>query len=578
MVRWILGQFGPASRRPHAEEVEVRPSLFQPGDVAALGQFCVERERHGPSIISLPTLTNPCASAFSPGRILASRLSEGSKLVLAHRQHKNSTPVTIQETPLALAERATLTNATGRRDGVGTILCRRFLSVGAIMKALHDVNFVGSLGVVTALHGGGVVQYHDAVEVHVVQRLHDLVHVVIAVIHKGFDEVRQRCAHVAEMNLPDLPGAEIADHLLGVFLSQGFAALQPGPAAQADPHVRAAGNLQRALVAPEVAEDATRHARQHRHRRVVGVDADAYTVLLRHRRHLFDEVGEVLPDLFIAELAPVRQRLRPRFPIPHSGLIGAGHVELPRRGAAYHGATARPDAVAHVRIGRIVDTGLAEVANILLVLLDLPVPPGQIERHFRHVVHAGVADVPYRNSSLGIPLLNGLETLGRAHIRRRSNAHIFGTDLFQKQQLLIGWSGARLGAQLDSGRIRMHSGPGFLRRESCPERATQHHLAEISAAWLKRLLAAHSHLNEYGVPIEPTTGRVGEAVRLPNILPSTNLATVSTSDDEVEIETRDRSTRCRCPCAHRSYSRYRPCRGCEYIACTPRSSGPARAD
>src|ERR1022692_1783021 len=95
-------------------------------------------------------------------------------------------------------------------------------------------------------------------------------------------------------------------------------------------------------------------------------DADAYTVLLRHRRHLFDEVGEVLPDLFIAELAPVRQRLRPRFPIPHSGLIGAGHVELPRRGAAYHGATARPDAVAHVRIGRIVDTGLAEVANILL--------------------------------------------------------------------------------------------------------------------------------------------------------------------------------------------------------------------
>src|ERR1017187_6627916 len=156
MVRWILGQFGPASRRPHAEEVEVRPSLFQPGDVAALGQFCVERERHGPSIISLPTLTNPCASAFSPGRILASRLSEGSKLVLAlaHRQHKNSTPVTIQETPLALAERATLTNATGRRGGVGTILCRRFLSVGAIQQGSHVGEPVGSLGVVAARHGG----------------------------------------------------------------------------------------------------------------------------------------------------------------------------------------------------------------------------------------------------------------------------------------------------------------------------------------------------------------------------------------------------------------------------------------
>jgi hypothetical protein len=35
---------------------------------------------------------------------------------------------------------------------------------------------------------------HDSVETHVAQCLHDFVHVVIAVIHEGFDEMRQRRA------------------------------------------------------------------------------------------------------------------------------------------------------------------------------------------------------------------------------------------------------------------------------------------------------------------------------------------------------------------------------------------------
>src|ERR1035438_8075258 len=103
-----------------------------------------------------------------------------------------------------------------------------------------------------------------------------------------------------------------------------------------------------------------------------------------------------------SEIAPVRERLRPRLAVPHAAPVGARHIELARRGAANHGAPARPDAVAHVRIGRIVDPRLAQVADVLLILLDLLVAPRQVQRHFRHVVHAGVADVPYRDAGVTV--------------------------------------------------------------------------------------------------------------------------------------------------------------------------------
>ena len=84
------------------------------------------------------------------------------------------------------------------------------------------------------------------------------------------------------------------------------------------------------------------------------------------------------------------------------------------------GAAAAPDAVAHVRVGGVVDAGLAQVAKILLVLLDLLVAPGQVQRDLRHVVHAGVADVPHRDAGVGIALLDLQEAFGGAQVRRRA--------------------------------------------------------------------------------------------------------------------------------------------------------------
>ena len=38
------------------------------------------------------------------------------------------------------------------------------------------------------------------------------------------DEMRQGRAYVAEVNLPDLAGSEVTDHLFGIFTGQFFAA------------------------------------------------------------------------------------------------------------------------------------------------------------------------------------------------------------------------------------------------------------------------------------------------------------------------------------------------------------------
>src|SRR5207237_10935264 len=115
------------------------------------------------------------------------------------------------------------------------------------------------------------------------KRLHDLPHVVVAVVHERLDEMRQRRADVAKMDLPDLPGAKEADHLLRVFAGELLAAFEPRSAAEADSHVRTVRDLHRWLVAFEGAEDAARHTGQHRHRRIVRVNADPYARLFRHR-------------------------------------------------------------------------------------------------------------------------------------------------------------------------------------------------------------------------------------------------------------------------------------------------------
>ena len=122
------------------------------------------------------------------------------------------------------------------------------------------------------------------------------------------------------------------------------------------------------------------------------------------------------------------------------------------------GAAAAPDAVAHVRVGGVVDAGLAQVAQVLLVLLDLLVAPGQIERHLRHVVDAGVADVPHRDAGIRVALLDLQEAFGGAQVGRGGHAHVFSADLLEKKQLVVGGLGRSLRAQLDARGTLMHGG------------------------------------------------------------------------------------------------------------------------
>src|SRR5206468_1160688 len=108
-------------------------------------------------------------------------------------------------------------------------------------------------------HARNVVRDHGAAEVHLIQRLHQLAHVCVAVVHEGFHKVRDRPADVAKVYLPELvhPGEctggfkHILPHLLATF--------HPGSRAQTDADVRTVGDLQRPRVAVEVPEDAARH-------------------------------------------------------------------------------------------------------------------------------------------------------------------------------------------------------------------------------------------------------------------------------------------------------------------------------
>src|SRR5207342_1877147 len=238
-------------------------------------------------------------------------------------------------------------------------------------QGFHVGEAVRRLRVVPANHRRAVVQDDDAVERDVAECLHDLPHVVVAVVHERFDEVWQRRADIAEVNLPDLLRAKVADHLFGIFPGQLLATLEPRAAAQTDPDVRAVGDLHRTLVALEVAEDASRYTGEHRHGRIVRVDADVDAHFLGNGRNLFYEVGVVLPDLVLRELAAVRERTGEHLAVPVAARVRAVLIELAGRRSTDRAPAARPDAVPHVRVCGVADPGLPEVAQVLLVLFDL---------------------------------------------------------------------------------------------------------------------------------------------------------------------------------------------------------------
>src|ERR1019366_5760047 len=130
------------------------------------------------------------------------------------------------------------------------------------------------------------------------------------------------------------------------------------------------------------------------------------------------------------------------------------HVEFAAGGAADGGAPTAPDAVAHVGVGGVVDPRLAQIANVLLVLLHFLIAARQIERHLGHVVNAGIADVPHGDAGIGVALLDLQEALGGAQVRSGADTGVFGADLLEKQKLLVGRCGTGLGAEFDSGSAR----------------------------------------------------------------------------------------------------------------------------
>src|SRR4029077_2240572 len=274
-------------------------------------------------------------------------------------------------------------------------------------------------------------------------------------------KMRQRCTNVTEVDLEKLlPAAEIPDHF-DRFGSGHFAAFQPASAAQADTDVGAVGDLDCAFVALEVGEDAARHAGEHRLRRVIRMNADADARLLGHRDDLLDEVGVVLPDLFLAVDAPVGERTLEGLASPVAFRVGAGEVQggagVPARQDL---ATAAPDPVPHVSVSRVGNAGLPQVADVVEVLLDLFVASRQVERDLFHVVKAAArahaaADVIDLETAR-FPLLANLdEPCGGSGFRSSAKAPPGDPELFEVEEVL--WHRLSAGgADLDPGRDGNH--------------------------------------------------------------------------------------------------------------------------
>ena len=109
-----------------------------------------------------------------------------------------------------------------------------------------------------------------------------------------------------------------------------------------------------------------------------------------------------------------------------------------------------PDAVAHVRIGRIENAGLGKIAQILFVFFDLLVAPGQVQRHFRHVVHIAVANVPNLQSLGFRSLLPANEIFGGRLVASAGNIDVLNTQLLRKLQVLVTGIGGHLKRKLDA--------------------------------------------------------------------------------------------------------------------------------
>ena len=249
--------------------------------------------------------------------------------------------------------------------------------------------------------------------------------------------MRNRRAHVAEVDFPQLPHfRECPDRFYDV-LAHVLAPLHPCAATQADAYVRAAGDLERAHVAGEVPEYAARYAAQLGHWGIVRMDSDTDAELFGHGRGLPDEVRVVLPQFFVREFAAVSERRLEHFVVPVA--LRGFDMECAGAGAATGRFTLRaPDSVPHVRVGRVVP----------LILFDLLIAARKVERDLGHIVNVGVPDV--RNLQAGG--FHALFETGEGFVSAAPgrDADVCDANLPGEYQILFGEVGRDLEGDLDS--------------------------------------------------------------------------------------------------------------------------------
>src|SRR6266478_8304883 len=217
----------------------------------------------------------------------------------------------------------------------GTVLGTSALVACHVVQRLDVADAEGPCRAAVPDHLRHMVGDENAPKIHGHQGAHDLLHVRITVIHKGFDETRNGRANVAEMYFPKLAHLGESPRRFQDVLAHTAAAFHPGATTETDADVRTVGDFQGARVAVEVTEDAARHTAQLRHRRIIRVNTDPYPKLFGHGHHTLAKEGVVIPQLFLGELAAVRQRRLEGLAIPRAlgGLEaeGAGSRTAARR-------------------------------------------------------------------------------------------------------------------------------------------------------------------------------------------------------------------------------------------------------
>ena len=120
-------------------------------------------------------------------------------------------------------------------------------------------------------------------------------------------------------------------------------------------------------------------------------------------------------------------------------LMGRAQVQAARRRAAAHGTAhfAAPDAVAHVGVGGVMDARLAQVGDVLEVLVDHAVSVFQAQRDVGHVVQLVAGQAVDLQTMLAQRVADGLVAGGGVlgHLVRADH-HPLDAHLLQKAHAL----------------------------------------------------------------------------------------------------------------------------------------------